>query len=171
MDSLATWWTGSNGKMQQGAIRAKLTSIKQGQANHFIRFAPERIPYGAQRYGGETERLYGVLDARLADRDFLAGPGRGKFSIADMASLGWVSSLPFAGMDLNMFPNVLAWFNRCWERPAVQRGFSIPSPSILGLKKIEETLRNDPEMKAKQEAAEKFLADAKAQYNYKYQSP
>jgi glutathione S-transferase len=56
---------------------------RQGQANHFLRFAKEKIPYATQRYVGETERLYGVLDKRLSDRDWVAGPGRGKYSIAD----------------------------------------------------------------------------------------
>jgi glutathione S-transferase len=58
----------------------------QGQANHFYRLAKERIPYPTQRYVGETERLYGVLDNQLKDRDYLVGPGKGKYSIADIAN-------------------------------------------------------------------------------------
>ncbi|VUC33624.1 unnamed protein product, partial [Clonostachys rosea] len=64
----------------------------QGQANHFVRYAPEKVPYGIQRYVGESERLYGILNTRLADRDFVVGPSRGKFSIADIALLGWVDN-------------------------------------------------------------------------------
>ena len=60
----------------------------QGQANHFYRLAKERIPYPTQRYVGETERLYGVLDHQLKDRDYLVGPGKGKYSIADIANFG-----------------------------------------------------------------------------------
>jgi glutathione S-transferase len=56
---------------------------RQGQANHFLRYAKEKIAYPVQRYVGETERLYGVLDKRLQDRDYVAGEGRGKYSIAD----------------------------------------------------------------------------------------
>lgn len=58
----------------------------QGQANHFFRLAKERIPYPTQRYVGETERLFGILDSHLADRDYLVGPGKGKYSIADIAN-------------------------------------------------------------------------------------
>lgn len=58
----------------------------QGQANHFYRLAKERIPYPTQRYVGETERLYGILDARLNGRDFIAGPGKGVYSVADIAN-------------------------------------------------------------------------------------
>lgn len=60
----------------------------QGQANHFYRLAPERIPYAKQRYVGETERLYGVLDKQLDGREYIVGPGKGKYSIADIASYG-----------------------------------------------------------------------------------
>lgn len=54
----------------------------QGQANHFYRYAPEKIQYGIDRYINETKRLYGVLDRRLQDRDYLVGDGKGKYSIA-----------------------------------------------------------------------------------------
>ncbi len=60
----------------------------QGQANHFYRLAKERIPYPTQRYVGESERLYGILDNQLKDRDYLVGTGKGKYSIADIANFG-----------------------------------------------------------------------------------
>lgn len=63
----------------------------QGQAIHFYRLAKERVPYPTQRYMGETERLYGILDNQLKDRDYLVGPGKGKYSIADIASFPWVN--------------------------------------------------------------------------------
>lgn len=61
----------------------------QGQSNHFNRYAPESIPYAKKRYFEETKRLYGVLQLRLADRDWLAGPGRGKYSLADIKAYPW----------------------------------------------------------------------------------
>lgn len=67
----------------------------QGQANHFYRLAKERIPYPTQRYVGESERLYGILDNQLRDRDYLVGPGKGKYSIADIASFSWYEA-PFS---------------------------------------------------------------------------
>jgi len=66
----------------------------QGQANHFYRFAKERIPYPTQRYLGETERLYGILDHALTSRDYLVGPGAGKYSIADIANF-WLGQHSF----------------------------------------------------------------------------
>lgn len=143
----------------------------QGQANHFFRFTKERIPYPTQRYVGESERLYGVLDARLKDRDFVAGKGKGRYSIADMSLLGWVSIAPMSGVDLEMFPNVKAWFDRCWARPATQKGFAVPKLSPFNIKQIEETLKNDPELKQKNEDLKEHLKKAKEQYDYKYASP
>ncbi|KAL0949761.1 hypothetical protein HGRIS_009800 [Hohenbuehelia grisea] len=61
----------------------------QGQANHFGRFAPEKVPYAIKRYLDETKRLYGVLEIRLKDRDWLAGPGKGKYSLADINVIPW----------------------------------------------------------------------------------
>ncbi|CAD6440075.1 85ad0488-f184-4e6b-8703-312142ff95d7 [Sclerotinia trifoliorum] len=67
----------------------------QGQANHFYRLAKERMPYPTQRYISECERLYGVLDRFLADRNYLVGPGRGKYSIADIANFTQVNAAYF----------------------------------------------------------------------------
>ena len=75
----------------------------QGQANHFHRLAKERIPYPTQRYVGETERLYGILDAKLKDNEYLVG---NKYSIADIANFSWVNVAYFAGVDLDSFPNL-----------------------------------------------------------------
>ncbi|CAJ2505318.1 Uu.00g127120.m01.CDS01 [Anthostomella pinea] len=143
----------------------------QGQANHFHRFAKERIAYPTQRYVGESERLYGILDARLAERDFVAGPGRGKFSIADMSLLGWVNIATFSGLDMGMFPHVQKWLDRCMERPGVRKGFAVPNVSGLSNEKIAEVIESDPEQKKKTEEARKFLEEAKEKYGYKYLSP
>ncbi|KAK4099822.1 DEAD-domain-containing protein [Parathielavia hyrcaniae] len=114
----------------------------QGQANHFLRFAKDKIPYAIQRYVGESERLYGVLDARLAGRDYVAGPGRGKYSVADISLVGWADMAQYSGVDVPaLFPNVKAWLDRLLARPAVQRGLAVPSgkPSAVSNQAIMET--------------------------------
>ncbi|ROW08398.1 hypothetical protein VMCG_03338 [Cytospora schulzeri] len=136
----------------------------QGQANHFLRAAKEKIPYGIQRYVGEAERLYGVLNTRLQDRDFVAGAGRGRFSIADISLLGWANAARFGGIDLpNLFPHVVAWLDRCLARPGVKRGFEIPVPSSFSNGALAEKIREDPEVRQRAEEARKLVDDAKAQ--------
>jgi GST-like protein len=92
-----------------------------GQANHFMHAAPEPVPYAVDRYVKEVKRLYGVLDRRLADRDYIAGD----YSIADMASYSW--SMIFARLEIaiDAFPAVQRWQARLAERPAVQRGMAL----------------------------------------------
>ncbi len=92
-----------------------------GQAHHFRKYASEKIPYAIERYTNECHRLYGVMNKRLADRDFLAGD----YSIADMASVGWVKSHEGQGQDLNEFPNLKRWFETLLARPAVERGLAV----------------------------------------------
>ncbi|EIW59075.1 glutathione S-transferase C-terminal-like protein [Trametes versicolor FP-101664 SS1] len=99
----------------------------QGQAGHFVRAAPEDIPYAKKRYIDETKRLYGVLDARLAGREWLAGRDGGTYSIADMNALPWVSVHGFVEIEtLDEWPNVKAWVERAMERPAVKAGMQVP---------------------------------------------
>lgn len=102
----------------------------QGQANHFFRYAPEKIPYGINRYINETKRLYSVLELRLKSRDYLAGDGRGKFSIADMNGFPWVRGHAWAGItDVEFakdYPGVDAWLKRIEARPAVYEGLGVP---------------------------------------------
>ena len=85
-----------------------------GQNHHFTRYAPEQVPYAINRYRGETARLYGVLDRRLAGRDFLVG----EYSVADMACYPWVVPHAMQGQDLADFPNVRRWFDAIAGRPA-----------------------------------------------------
>jgi GST-like protein len=92
-----------------------------GQAHHFRNYAPEKIPYGIDRYTKEVNRLYGVLDARLMDRDYLAG----KYSIADIAIYPWARVWKNQGQDIAEFPNVAAWLERIGARKAVQRGLAV----------------------------------------------
>ena len=126
---------------------------------------------------GEAERLYGVLDARLADRDYLAGPGRGKYSIADISLVGWVNISNFSGVDLaGLFPNVNAWLNRLLARPAVQKGLAVPSgsPSRLSNANLAKAVSGESdweEGKKMYEVGFQQVAEAKKQYGYKYASP
>jgi glutathione S-transferase len=140
----------------------------QGQANHFNRLAKERIAYGMQRYTGETERLVGILDNHLKDTDYLVG---NKFSIADIASFGWIHALRFSGVELEQFPNVKAWWERIFSRPAVERGLSIPSKSGFGNDAFLQKMKDDKEFAEKEHAMQKKIQEAKEQYGYKYSSP
>ena len=97
-----------------------------GQAHHFLKFNPGVSDYAEDRFATEARRLYGVLDRRLADRDYVAGPGRGTYSIADMAIWPWASRFEWQRIDLNAYPAVRDWYLRIAARPAVQRGYDVP---------------------------------------------
>jgi GST-like protein len=90
-----------------------------GQNHHFAGGAPEKIPYAIDRYVKETARLYGVLDRRLADREFVAGD----YSIADMACYPWIVPHERQAQKLEDFPNVKRWFETITQRPAVERAY------------------------------------------------
>ena len=90
-----------------------------GQNHHFNKYAPEKIPYAIDRYVNETARLYGVLDRRLADREYMAG----EYSIADMASYPWIVPHENQGQKLEDFPHVHRWFNKIKARPATERAY------------------------------------------------
>ncbi len=92
-----------------------------GQAHHFLNYAPERIDYARKRYSDEVNRLYGVLNRRLADRDFVAGP----YSIADMAIWPWARGWERQNQDIAEFPHMKAWLDRVWDRPAVKTGWGL----------------------------------------------
>jgi glutathione S-transferase len=143
----------------------------QGQANHFYRLAKERIPYPTQRYVGETERLYGVLDHQLQDREYLVGPGKGKYSIADIANFGWVNIAYFSGVDLSKFPNLEKWWKRVHDRPAVKKGTSVPTESKIANAAYQRRLKEEPEFKENEDKLKELGNKAKEQYSYKYASP
>jgi GST-like protein len=92
-----------------------------GHNNHFRNYCPERIPYALTRFGDEINRLYGVMNTRLKDRDFLAG----RYSIADMACVGWVNGYERQGQDIDNFPHLKNWLDRMKARPAVKRGMEV----------------------------------------------
>jgi GSH-dependent disulfide-bond oxidoreductase len=95
-----------------------------GQAHHFIR-NKEVVPYGIKRYSDETRRLYGVLQKRLGEAQYLAGS---EYTIADIATFPWVARFEWHKVDLNDFPAVKAWYDRIYERPAVKKGMAVPTP-------------------------------------------
>ncbi len=95
-----------------------------GQAHHFRRFAQEKIPYAIDRYTSETRRLYGVLDKRLAEAEFLAGE---EYSMADIATFPWAARHAWHGIELADFPQVKRWYDQLAARPAVERGMAVPA--------------------------------------------
>ncbi len=92
-----------------------------GQAHHFRLYAPEPIPYAIDRYTNETNRLYGVMNRRLGETDYLAGD----YSIADIATMPWLRFPERQGVDLDDYPNVRRWREAILVRPAVQRGLKL----------------------------------------------
>src|SRR5260221_10389750 len=116
---------------------------KAGEAGHFRRYAPEKIPYALDRFGNEVSRLYGVMNTRLKDHRFLAG----RYSIADMACVGWIRLFERqqdkeGGETFADFPHLKRWLATVRARPAVQRGMHI---------RVEEASRvdvSDPEVRA-----------------------
>ncbi len=92
-----------------------------GQAVHFRRYAPEPIYYAIARYTDEVNRLYGVMNTRLEQREFLAD----RYSIADIACVGWVRLAERQGQDLAAFPHLKRWYEAIRARPAVRRAFAI----------------------------------------------
>ncbi|WP_269932266.1 glutathione S-transferase family protein [Aminobacter sp. HY435] len=92
-----------------------------GQAHHFRQYAPETNTYGIDRYTNEVNRLYGVMNKRLADREFLAGG----YSIADIASLGWIKPHKNQGQDLEDFHHLKRWYETLLARPAVIAGLAV----------------------------------------------
>jgi GST-like protein len=94
-----------------------------GQIHHFLRFAPDVIPYAIDRYSREGARIYGVLNTRLKGRDWLAGS---TYSIADIATYPWIARHEWQGIDLARFPEVQRWSKAMTARPAVRRGMEIP---------------------------------------------
>ncbi len=108
-----------------------------GQNNHFSNYAVEKIPYAMDRYRNEVNRLYGVLDKRLADRSYVAGD----YSIADMAIYPWIVPYERQGQKLEDFPHVKRWFEAIRARPAVARSYAKAkeiNPNVGGIRTAEE---------------------------------
>jgi GST-like protein len=108
-----------------------------GQNNHFSNYATDKIPYAMDRYRNEVNRLYGVLDRRLADRPFIAGD----YSIADMASYPWIVPHERQGQKIADFPNLKRWLETVAARPAVARAYGKAeeiNPNPPGIRTAEE---------------------------------
>ena len=93
-----------------------------GQAHHFMRAKKDEIPYGSERYGAESKRLYGVLEKRLQQAAYLAD----EYSIADIATYPWVARHEWHRVELAAFPAVKRWYDIIGARPAVARGMAVP---------------------------------------------
>ncbi|MDF1776558.1 MAG: glutathione S-transferase N-terminal domain-containing protein [Rhizobiaceae bacterium] len=93
-----------------------------GQVHHFVHYNPDKSEYSSERYSTEAHRLYGVLEKRLAGRDYIVDD----YSIVDMACWPWISRYEWQKIDLAQYPNVRAWYKRILQREAVQRGYHVP---------------------------------------------
>jgi len=100
-----------------------------GQAHHFLQFNPGKSPYAEDRYGAETRLLYGVLERRLMERDFIAG----EYSLVDIATWPWISRFAWQRIDFSEFPRLREWYLRIAARPAVQRGYGVPDAAEIPL--------------------------------------
>jgi GST-like protein len=96
-----------------------------GQAHHFRRAAPEKVPYGIERYTKETRRLWGVMNDRLEGRDWFAN---NEYSIVDIAIFPWTMRYEWQGVALDEFPNMKRWYEAMEARPGVQRGLAAQVP-------------------------------------------
>ena len=105
--------------MQMGSVGPML-----GQTHHFVKYNHGKAPYAEDRYLNENKRIYGVLDRRLGEYAYLAGD---EYTIADVATFPWIARWDWQTMDLNDTPNIKRWYLELAARPAVQRGFDIPS--------------------------------------------
>ncbi len=103
--------------MQMGSVGPML-----GQTHHFLFYNKGKDPYAEERYSKENARIYGVLDKRLGEHQYLAGD----YSIADIATWPWIARHPRQEMNLHEYPNLLRWYLEIAARPAVQRGYFVP---------------------------------------------
>ena len=132
--AILIYLAGKTGKLLPASVRDRYVALQWlmfqmggvgpifGQVHHFLRAAKEPVPYAIARYTRETRRLYGVLNDRLNDREFLADG----YSVADIATYPWVARYEWHKTDLNDFPHVKRWFDAISARPAVQRGMNVP---------------------------------------------
>ena len=130
--AILLYLAGKTGKFIPKDLRGQVTTLEwlmwqmgglgpmAGQNHHFSLYAPEKLPYAIERYVKETSRLYGVLNKRLAGRDFIVGK---QYTIADMAAYPWV--IPERqGQDMDDFPNLKRWHAAIRSRPATTRAYA-----------------------------------------------
>ena len=133
--AILIYLAGKTGKFLPSSISGKFEALEWlmfqmagvgpmfGQTHHFMRAAPEPVPYAIERYHKETKRLYAVLNERLAKQAYLAS----EYSIADIATFPWVARHEWHQVDLNSFPHVQRWFDEISKREAVQKGMAVPA--------------------------------------------
>ena len=133
--AILVYLSGKTGKFLPASVRGRYEALQWlmfqmggvgpmfGQTHHFLRAAPQPVPYAIERYSKETRRLYGVLDARLAGAPFLAT----EYSIADIATYPWVARHEWHKVELADFPHVKRWYDTIGRRPAVVRGMAVPA--------------------------------------------
>ncbi len=109
-----------------------------GQNHHFRHYAPEQIDYAIERYTNEARRLYGVMNRRLGEVEYLAGT----YSIADIACFPWIRPWKRQGQDLDRHPNLKRWFEAIDQRPAVQRGLQVPPVRMDLNREMDENTRS-----------------------------
>ncbi len=98
-----------------------------GRAHYFLKYNPGKAPFAEEWFSAEAKRLYGVLDRLLADKDCMCGD----YSIADIATFPWIARHEWQRISLNDYPNVKRWYKAIAARPAVQKGYSVPSPDTI----------------------------------------
>ncbi|GMH43659.1 hypothetical protein BSKO_11581 [Bryopsis sp. KO-2023] len=125
----------------------------QGQAHHFVRYAPVSVEYGKNRYVNETKRLYGVLESQLEKGPWLAA---GKYTIADIANYSWVVIHFWAGVTLEEFPKLKDWVDRISERKAVNTGMDVPEPS-----RLKEVMKDPAKLQKSIEEAQNMMVSTK----------
>jgi len=116
-DLAKKWSTLSWLMFQMGGVGPML-----GQAHHFLGYAPEKIPYAMDRYKNEANRLYGVIERRLAESEYI---GCDEYTIADMAIVPWLRYPDRQGVEIDEFPRLKKWRDAILERPAVKRGCEV----------------------------------------------
>lgn len=131
--AILTWLAEKTGRFMPAGVHGRYAVLKwlfwqvgglgpmAGQAHHFRAFASEHVPYGIRRYTDEVNRLYGVMNRALGEREYLAGD----YSIADMAAWPWVQPHERQGQRLEDFPQLKRWFETLAARPAVRRALAL----------------------------------------------
>lgn len=124
-------------------------SSNGGNNVRFFRFLPIKNYFAIALFHREGLRNLEILDKALAEREYLVGPGLGRYSFADIANFTFINSTHFTGLgSLEKFPNLYAWWKRIWARPAVKAGVNVPYPAISHNEILEEKIKNDPEFAA-----------------------
>ena len=103
-----------------------------GAAHQFLHYHPDESgEFGQARSRRQVDEVYSTLNRRLAERDFIAGSGRGEYTVADILTWPWIASFPHHQADLNAYTAVRDWYLRIADRPAVQRGYNVPKPAEI----------------------------------------